>query len=408
MSSIHRSKSIDKSLFSQILAIIPTTIFNQCVSKAGTDEKSRCYSTHHQFVSMLFGQLNDCCSLRDITLGLNVNTLFLKELGLGQSPARSTMSDGNAERDAEVFLLLFYELVRYYKASFAKSEHYKVIEGINGQSVKIVDATTIGVCLNLINWAKFRTAKGGIKAHVGFDLAAQIPEMVYVTDANAPERHYLPHIDPDYKHIVVFDRGYLDFNYFKDRIDHHAPFVTRLKSNIRYEVLEERPIAVGCPHILKDEIIKIHGVHAKTTGLERYLLRQVTVFDEKNKREIKLLTANMDWTAETVSQLYRSRWQIELFFKAIKQKLHIKTFLGTSENACKSQIYIAMIAFLLIEIIRKCISKTKHSFSNFVNLIRICLLHYHSLQYVVNDIKQISIKLKDRDGPKYSSPTLFE
>jgi len=349
---------------------------------------------------MLFGQLNGCYSLRDITLGMNVNTLFLKELGLKQSPARSTMSDGNAQRGYEVYELLFSELIGYYKGCFSKSEHYKVIEEIKGRSVKLIDSTTMTVCLNLITWAKFRTAKGGIKAHVSFDLASQIPEVVYITDAKTDDRKALPYLDTSYQSILVYDRGYLDFAFFKDRIDNNGDFVTRLKEKISYEVLEERPAISGeNTKIISDQIIRITGEKARTTGLDKCKLRRVVAYDSINEREIDLLTANLEWTAETVSLIYKSRWNIELFFKGIKQNLNIKTFLGTSENTCKSQIYIAMIAFLLMEVIRRCISKTVHGFSNFVNLIRICLMHYHSLSYIVNDIREITVRLKQKPAP---------
>jgi IS4 transposase len=399
MSSIHRSKSNDKCLFSQIVGLIPPAILRNCINKKSSDDGFRCYNTESELIAILFGQLNGCYSLRDITLGINVNTLFLKELGLTQSPARSTMSDGNARRSYEVYELLFCELITYYKGLFSKSEHYKVIEEIKGRSVKLIDSTTMTVCLNLIKWAHFRTAKGGIKAHVSFDLANQIPEVVYITDAKTDDRKALSHLNTSYQSILVYDRGYLDFAFFKDRIDHNGDFVTRLKEKISYQVLEDRPVISG-KNIISDQIIQITGEKARTTGLGTCKMRRVVAYDSINNREIDLLTANLEWSAETISLIYKSRWNIELFFKGMKQNLQIKTFLGTSENACKSQIYIAMIAFLLLEVIRRCISKTVHGFSNFVNLIRICLMHYHSLSYIVNDIKEITVRLKQKASPE--------
>ena len=386
-------------MFSQIVGLIPPTILNNCINKKSSDDGFRRYDTESQLIAMLFGQLNGCYSLRDITLGMNVNTLFLKELGLKQSPARSTMSDGNAQRSYEVYELLFSELITYYKGLFSKSEHYKVIEEIKGRSVKLIDSTTMTVCLNLIKWAYFRTAKGGIKAHVSFDLANQIPEVVYITDAKTDDRKALSHLNTSYQSILVYDRGYLDFAFFKDRIDHDGDFVTRLKEKISYQVLEDRPVISG-KNIISDQIIQITGEKARTTGLGTCKMRRVVAYDSINNREIDLLTANLEWSAETISLIYKSRWNIELFFKGMKQNLQIKTFLGTSENACKSQIYIAMIAFLLLEVIRRCISKTVHGFSNFVNLIRICLMHYHSLSYIVNDIREITVRLKQKAGPE--------
>ena len=388
-------------MFSQIVELIPRSILKNCINKKSSDDGFRSYNTESQLIAILFGQLNGCYSLRDITLGINVNTLFLKELGLKQSPARSTMSDGNAQRDYHVYELLFSELITYYKGLFSKSEHYKVIEEIKGRSVKLIDSTTMTVCLNLIEWAKFRTAKGGIKAHVSFDLASQIPEMVYITDAKTDDRKALSHLNTNYQSILVYDRGYLDFAFFKDRIDHQGDFVTRLKEKISYTVLETRkPKSGKTTTIISDQIIQITGEKARTTGLGTCKMRRVVAYDSINNRQIDLLTANLDWSAETISLIYKSRWQIELFFKGLKQNLQIKTFLGTSENACKSQIYIAMIAFLLLEVIRRCVSKTIHGFSNFVNLIRICLMHYHSLSYIVNDIREITVRLKQKPSLK--------
>ena len=388
-------------MFSQIVELIPRSILKNCIDKKSSDDGFRSYNTESQLIAILFGQLNGCYSLRDITLGMNVNTLFLKELGLKQSPARSTMSDGNALRSYEVYELLFSELITYYKGSFSKSEHYKVIEEIKGRSIKLIDSTTMTVCLNLIEWAKFRTAKGGIKAHVSFDLASQIPEMVYITDAKTDDRKALSHLNTNYQSILVYDRGYLDFAFFKDRIDHQGDFVTRLKEKISYTVLETRkPKSGKTTTIISDQIIQITGEKARTTGLGTCKMRRVVAYDSINNRQIDLLTANLDWSAETISLIYKSRWQIELFFKGLKQNLQIKTFLGTSENACKSQIYIAMIAFLLLEVIRRCVSKTIHGFSNFVNLIRICLMHYHSLSYIVNDIREITVRLKQKPSLK--------
>ena len=393
MSSIHRSKSNHQTVFNQIIDLIPAKILQKCIHVAGSDIGFRKYTTRSQLISTLFGQLNSCYSLRDITLGMNVDTIFLKDLSLDQSPARSTMSDGNSKRSYKVYEMLFNDLVSHYKRLFAKTEKYKIIKEIQGKTVKLVDSTTMTVCLGLINWAPFRKSKGGIKAHVSFDLATQIPDCVYLSDARLDDRKALPYLNIGYDNILVYDRGYFDFAFFKDRLDHKADFVTRMKTKVGYEVVNRMKVAENTT-VISDEQIKMQGDKARTTGLNKHVLRHVVVYDEENNCNVELLSNNLEWSAETISKLYKSRWEIELFFKGIKQNLQIKTFLGTSENACKSQIYIAMIAFLLIELIRRSISKANHGFSNFVNLIRICLLHYHSLSYVVNNIKALSQKVR--------------
>jgi hypothetical protein len=393
MSSIHRSKSNHQTVFNQIIDLIPEKMLQRCVNQSDSDNGFRKYSTRSQLISILFGQLNSCYSLRDITLGMNVDTIFLKDLSLDQSPARSTMSEGNSKRSYKVYEMLFNDLVSHYKRLFAKTEKYKIIHEIQGKTVKIVDSTTMTVCLGLIKWAPFRHSKGGIKAHVSFDLATQIPDCVYLSDARLDDRKALPYLNIGYDNILVYDRGYFDFAFFKDRIEHQADFVTRLKTKVGYDIIHTMKTPENT-NIISDEQIKIEGEKARTTGLRNHILRHIVVYDEENDCNIELLSNNLDWSAETISQLYKARWEVELFFKGIKQNLQIKTFLGTSENACKSQIYIAMIAFLLLEIIRRSISRANHGFSNFVNLIRICLLHYHNLNYVVNNIKALSQKVR--------------
>lgn len=160
-------------MFSQIAGLIPPTILSKCINKNSSDDGFRRDDTESRLIAMLFGQMNGRYGLRDITPGINVNMLFLKELGLKQSPARSIMSDRNALRHYQVYELLFSELINYYKGLFSKSEHYKVIEVVKSRSIKLIDPTAMTVCLNLIKWAHFRTAKGGIKAHVSFDLTSQ-------------------------------------------------------------------------------------------------------------------------------------------------------------------------------------------------------------------------------------------
>lgn len=393
MNSIHRSKSNHQTVFNQIIDLIPEKMLQRCVNQSGSDIGFRKYSTRSQLISILFGQLNSCYSLRDITLGMNVDTIFLKDLSLDQSPARSTMSEGNSKRSYKVYEMLFNDLVSHYKRLFAKTEKYKIIHEIQGKTVKIVDSTTMTVCLGLIKWAPFRHSKGGIKAHVSFDLATQIPDCVYLSDARLDDRKALPYLNIGYDNILVYDRGYFDFAFFKDRIEHQADFVTRLKTKVGYDVIHTMKTPDNT-NIISDEQIKMEGEKARTTGLRNHILRHVVVYDEENDCNVELLSNNLDWSAETISQLYKARWEVELFFKGIKQNLQIKTFLGTSENACKSQIYIAMIAFLLLEIIRRSISRANHGFSNFVNLIRICLLHYHNLNYVVNNINALSQKVR--------------
>jgi len=395
MGIIRRNKNIDKPLIKQIIDLIPERLIKKSVRKYRSDKYYRAYKTYDQLVAMLFGQLNKCMTLRDITLGLGVNTKFIEDLELKQNPAKSTMSDGNEQRDWRVYEHIYFSLIKHYCEIFRKTKDYKVIKDLEGKTIKIVDATTISVCLNLFSWAKFRTAKGGIKIHTCLDEAKMIPDMINISEAKVHDIKGAANFVFEKNTIIVEDKAYYDFSLFKARIDNDNFFVTRTKDNAVYEVVEELDLPDDIDeNILKDEIISFTSDTALEAGLYQVKFRRVTIYKEDENKEIEVLCNNLEWSAATVAELYKRRWVIEIFFKLIKQNLQVKTFLGTSENACKSQIYVAMIAYFLIELIRRCISKVHHTFSQFVTLIRICLLHYHSLKYVVNEILPVTQKIK--------------
>jgi len=205
--------------------------------------------------------------------------------------------------------------------------------------------------------------------------------------------------------IVVDDRGYFDCKLFKQRADDENWFVCRIKDNTLYEVVCERELPDDADqHVLLDEEIRLTGKPAKETGMKQVRLRRVVVYIEKDNRTVELITNNMDWKASTIAELYKRRWEIEVFFKLIKQNLQVKTFLGTSENACKSQIWIALICYLLIEIIRRVICKTNHSYSHCILIIRVCITRYTTLNYVMNQTK---VEVRKARKKKKEPPDLF-
>jgi len=306
---------------------------------------------------------------------------------LEQSPAKSTMSDSHKKRDWQVFQSLYMGLLEHYSGLYNKRKEYKVIEQVKGKHIKLVDATIMSVCLNLFPWAEFRTAKGGMKVHVSLDEAQMIPEMINITPAKVSDRRGADSFRYPKDTIVVDDRGYFDFRLFATHIEDENHFVTRIKSNTVYESIAENELPdAKDEHILKDELIHLTGQAAEEAGINDVTLRRVAVYKEDENKIIVLITNNLEWSAATIGELYKRRWQIEVFFKLIKQNLQIKTFLGTSENACKSQIFIAMIVYLLLELIRRNISKKPHCYGNFVTLIRVCLTQYNQLEYIANEI----------------------
>lgn len=381
-------KKSDKPLLGQILDLIPDRLLSKSIETYQSDKHCHAYKTYDQLVSMMFGQLNKCHSLREIAQGISISPKFLKDIDLEQSPAKSTMSDSHAKRDWRVFESLYVGLLGHFSGLFCKRKEHKVIEEIGGKHVKLVDASIMSVSLKLFSWAKYRTAKGGIKMHVSLDEATMIPEMVYLTEAKVSDRRGADNFRYPPDTIIVDDRAYFDFKLFATRIDDKNHFVTRSKSNTQYENIAEYDLPDGQDeHILKDELIYLSGQAAIDAGIERERLRRLAIYKEDENKVIVVITNNLEWSAATIAELYKRRWDIEIFFKLLKQNLQIKTFLGTSENACKSQIFIAMIVYLLLELIRRNISKTYHCFGHFVTLIRVCLTQYNRLDYIVNEIK---------------------
>ena len=389
MGLFRRTKNTNKPLIRQIIDLVPRWMLESSSNRFQGNKGCSKYRTYDQFVSMTFGQLNKCLTLSDISTGIGVSTTFIQDLGLNQSPARSTMSDGNKKRNYKIFENLYYRLLKHYEQVLSKQHRSRIIEEIKDKRIKFIDSTTISLCVSLFDWAKFRTAKGGIKIHTCWDDTMMIPDMVNITEAKVHDRHGLDQLIFPKDTIIVEDRGYFDFTLMLNRIKSDNVFVTRIKENTVYESIEEYDLPDDKdPDILKDECIKLTGQKANDAGMSQELLRLVSVYKEDENKVIHIISNQLQWNARTIADLYKRRWDIELFFKALKQNLQVKTFIGTNENAVKSQIYVALICYLLLELINRTISKTKSAFSNFVEKIRICLPFYLSLSYVCNEISQ--------------------
>lgn len=400
MSPTKIAKKSNKPLLGQIIDLIPSAVLNQVIAKHASDKHCHKYKTYDQLVAMMFGQLNKCHTLREIAQGISISPKFLSDIGLEQSPAKSTMSDSHAKRDWQVFESLYLGLLEHFSGLFTKTPEYTVIEEIKDKQIELVDASIMSLCLNLFPWAKFRTAKGGIKMHVSLDEATMIPQMINLSPANVSDRRGADNFRYPSGTIIVDDRGYFDFSLFATRIDDGNHFVNRMKSNTVYQTIEERELPEGQDeHILKDELIYLTGKAANDTGIDKVVFRRVAIYKEDENKVIVVITNNLEWTAATIAELYKRRWQIETFFKLIKQNLQIKTFLGTSENACKSQIFIAMIIYLLLELIRRNISRVYHCFGHFVTLMRVCLTQYNRLEYIASEIQITVQKAKKRYKP---------
>ena len=387
MGLFRRTKNNNKPLIRQILDLVPRWMISACTKQHQSDKGRHRYKTYDQFVALTFGQLNKCLTLSDISTGIGVSETFIADLGLSQSPAKSTMSDGNKNRGYKVFETLYYRLLKHYERVLTRHGERRIIEQVKDKTIKLIDSTTISLCLSMFDWAKFRTAKGGIKIHTCWDDTQMIPDMINITPAKVHDRHGLDQLIFPKNTIIVEDRAYFDFTLMLNRIHGENVFLTRIKTNTSYQTIQEFDLPEKEDQdILKDEIIQLTGQAAKKAGIDKERLRLVHVYKKDENKVIEIITNQLDWDARTIADLYKKRWDIELFFKALKQNLQVKTFVGTSENAVKSQIYIAMISYLLIQLIKRTIAKKNQAFSNFVEKIRICLCFYLSLDYVSNQI----------------------
>lgn len=409
MGLFRRCKNNSKPLIRQIIDLVPRWMLESCSKQFDGNKGCSKYKVYDQFVALTFGQLNKCLTLSDISTGIGVNETYIGDLGLTQSPARSTMSDGNKKRDWRIFETLYFRLLKHYEGVLKKQHLGRVIDEIKDQTIKLIDSTTISLCLSMFDWAKFRTAKGGIKIHTCWDDALMLPDMINITEAKTHDRYgFSQQIFPK-NTIIVEDRAYFDFVLMQNRIQAENTFVTRIKCNTVYETIRELELSeLEDQDILKDEIIQLCGAKARKCGINKNELRLVHVYKEDENKVIEIITNQLDWSARTIADLYKKRWDIELFFKALKQNLNVKTFVGTSENAVKSQIYIALICYLLLELIRRTAKNKKMAFSNFVEKIRICLPFYLSIDYVCNNISEGAKKIKVPGPPGiFNEPDLF-
>ena len=394
MSLFRRNKNNNKPVVRQIIDFIPRHLLKKCIKNYQSDKYCSKYKTYDQLVALLFGQLCKCSTLEDISVGIGVSEIFIKDLGLSQSPAKSTMSDGNKKRNYQVFELLYNELLKYYSSSLSSHTNQIVVEEVKNETILIRDSTTISLCLSMFDWAKFRTAKGGIKIHTQWDEAMMLPNLVCIGEAKTSDSKGFEQVVFSKGTIIIEDKGYWDFSVMNARIKAFNVFVTRIKESTVYEVIEELDLPDGeDEHILIDELIRFTSATAAKSGMDKEILRRVVVYNEVENTTIEVITNNTQWKASTIAALYKRRWDIETFFKLLKQNLNVKTFIGTSPNAVKSQIFVALIAYLLLELMRRAKALGKPAFSNFVEKIRICLCYYLTLDYVIKRIQPYARKI---------------
>lgn len=363
------------SLFSQILSEIFTAVnFDNLLAKWGAERHAKGFRSKAQLISMLFCHLAGADSLREIVNGLSCCNGKLVHLGIKEPPRRSTLSYANNHRKAELFEELFWRLSDHFRSTGSMGCRKKKFRFKN--KLLSFDSTTISLCLSLFPWAEFRRAKGGVKVHVLLDHDDYMPSFVSITEAKTHDSRMSKELVLKPGSIVALDRGYVDFGQFRAWTDQGVFFVTRMKDNCVYSVKEVRTLPRN-KHVLSDEIVRLTG-----TGMEeRYpeLLRRITAANPETGETIVLLTNHLRFAASTISEIYRDRWEIELFFKTLKQNLKVKTFVGESENALRIQIWTALVSLLVIKWLHH-LSKAGWSFPNMATMLRLNLFTYRALR----------------------------
>ena len=357
------------SLFSQILSLFQRPDFARHVRELKTEHGAKGFTSWEQFVAMLFCQLAQARSLREISDGLKSCEGKLQHLGLAQEPKRSTLSYANAHRPWELFERLFYDLLAQCQAiSPQKKFRFK-------NRLLTLDSTTVELCASMFDWAHWRQTKGAVKLHLLLDHDGYLPVFGHVTDGKVGDVKVAQNLDFPRGSIVALDRGYTDYHLFTRWTRAGVFFVTRLKANADVARVESRPVPKNS-NILQDEIIRLQPFVA---GRPDWVdLRLVTVWLEDKQQALELLTNNFELAAATLAAIYKERWQIELFFKLLKQQLKIKTFVGTSANAVRIQIWTALIAVLVVRYLQFR-SHFRWALSNLVALLRWNLFSYRNL-----------------------------
>ena len=333
-------------VFSQLMDFLPRRDFNACVERYGGNRRSRGFSCRDQFLSLGFAQLTFRESLRDIEICLRALGPKLYHAGFRGKVSRSTLADANRGHDWRIYADFAQVLIRRARTLYAQEPFGVDLQ----QTVYALDSTTIDLCLSLFPWARFRRRKGAIKLHTLLDLRGNIPCFVHVSHGKTHDVTVLDQLPIEPGAFYVMDRGYVDFRRLYRFTTGAAFFVTRGKRNLDCTRRARRPIdkATG---LRSDQTIVLAG--AKSSQSYPEALRRVAFYDTERQRRLVFLTNNFTLPALTIAQLYKCRWQVELFFKWIKQHLRIKTFYGTSENAVKTQVWIAISIYVLVAIVKK-------------------------------------------------------
>jgi hypothetical protein len=367
------------SIFSQLLQLFPRFEFERAVKQHQAERHARGFTSWGQFVAMLFCQLGRAHSLREICGGLACCEGKLKHLGVPLAPKRSTLAYANEHRPWQLFETVFQQLLErarqvVYAQGGPKKFRFK-------NKLMSLDASVIDLSVAMFDWAKFRRTKGAIKLHLLLDHDGYLPSFAVVTEGKAHEIRVARTLRFEPGTILAIDRGYTDYEWFVELTRQEVSFVTRLKDKAAYVVEAECQVPKN-RNVLKDELIWFPSV--TRAGEEPVLFRRVEVWDEDQQESLVFVSNLLGFGATTIAAIYKERWQVELFFKALKQNLKIKTFVGTSANAVKTQVWTALIAMLLVKYLQLK-ARFPWSLSNLIALLRQQLFVYRDLYQWLDD-----------------------
>jgi hypothetical protein len=333
-------------VFAQLMQHLPLTTFRRCVVRYRGEHKVKRFACLDQFLCLAFAQLTWRESLRDIEACLRAQSSKLYHLGFRGTVARNTLANANLVRDWRIYADFAQHLIGIARRLYAKDSLAVELD----ETVYALDSTTIDLCLSVFPWAPFRSTKAAVKLHTLLDLRGSIPAFIFISDGKMHDVNILDRLPPEAGAFYIFDRAYLDFTRLARLDDAGCFFVTRAKSNLKARRRYSRPVdrATG---LICDQTVVLTGFYSRQ-GFNRPL-RRIKFNDPQTGKHLVFLTNNFALDALTIAKLYKSRWHVELFFKWIKQHLRIKAFFGTSENAVKSQIWIAVSVYVLVAIVKK-------------------------------------------------------
>ena len=369
-------------VFSQLLDFLPRYEFNKCVRRYRGNHRIRTFSCRDQFLCMAFAQLTYRESLRDIETCFRAMKRKLYHIGFRGRVARSTLADANESRDWRIWAELAQVLIAEARTLYADDS----FDGLLEQTAYVIDSSIIDLCLSLFPWAPMHHGKAGIKLHTQLDLRGRIPCVIRITDARAADPVFLDELVIESGAVYIMDRGYVDFRRLHRFTEALASFIVRAKKNLKYRRVAYRPVDRSTG-LRSDHTIQLTGPVTSKKYPER--LRRAHYFDAETQKRLVFLTNNFQLDALTIARLYKCRWQIELFFKWIKQHLRIKAFYGTSPNAVKTQVWVAVSVYVLVAIVKKRLRITR-SLSQILQILSISIFEQIDMtQALTEDPSQI-------------------